>query len=77
MIGFLSKIWWISSWRTTNYKELVKRLIEDYKDMGCKMSIKIYFLHTHLTCFPDNLGDQSDGQGERFHRDLMVMEKKL
>ncbi|CAB4068033.1 unnamed protein product [Lepeophtheirus salmonis] len=34
------------------------------------------FLHSHLTNFPDNLGDVSDEQGEIFHENLMVMEKR-
>ncbi|CAB4062930.1 unnamed protein product [Lepeophtheirus salmonis] len=61
--------------KATNYKKLVNRLMEDYKVMGCKMRMKIHFLHSHLVSFPDTLGDVSDEQGKRFHQDLMVMEK--
>ena len=38
------------------------------------MSIKFHFLHSSLACFPDNLGDVSDEQGERFHEDISDME---
>ena len=38
------------------------------------MSLKIHFLHSHLDFFPDNLGDVSDEQGERFHQDISVIE---
>ena len=38
------------------------------------MSIKVHFLFSHLDQFPDNLGDHSDEQGERFHQDLKVKE---
>ena len=40
------------------------------------MSIKFYFLHSHLHLFPDNLGDYSEEQGERFHQDIRVMEER-
>ena len=40
------------------------------------MSVKLHFLHSHLECFPDNLGYYSDVQGERFHQDLNVMERR-
>ena len=40
------------------------------------MSIKVHFLFSHLDKFPDNLGDRSDEQGERFHQDLKVMEDR-
>ena len=37
------------------------------------MSIKIHYLRDHLDRFPDNLGDLSEEQGERFHQDIKVM----
>ena len=42
--------------------------------MGCPMSLKIHFLHSHLNFFPPNLGAVSDEHGERFHQDIMKME---
>ena len=39
------------------------------------MSIKVHFLFSHLERFPDNLGDYSEEQGERFHQDIKTMEK--
>ena len=39
------------------------------------MSVKIHFLHSHLEKFPENLGDVSDEQGERFHQDVKTMGK--
>lgn len=35
---------------------------------------QIAFLHSHLADFPENLGAVSDEQGERFHKDLKIME---
>lgn len=37
---------------------------------------KIHFLHSHLDRFPDNLGDYSEEQGERFHQDIRIMEER-
>ncbi|UYV67906.1 hypothetical protein LAZ67_5002464 [Cordylochernes scorpioides] len=44
--------------------------------LGCNMSLKIHFLHSHLDFFPDNLGAVSDEHGERFHQDISSMEKR-
>ena len=40
------------------------------------MSITLQYLHSHLDRFPDNLGDVSEEQGERFHQDIKVMEDR-
>ena len=40
------------------------------------MSLKIHFLHSHLDFFPENLGDESDEHGERFHQQMKTMERR-
>ena len=62
--------------KASNYKELVKELVDSYHALGCNMSIKIHYLRDHLDRFPDNLVDLSDQQGERFHQDIKVMEHR-
>ena len=57
------------------YTEIVQKLLESYKALGCNMNSKSHFLHCHLANFPENLGAASDKQGERFHQDLKVMEE--
>jgi len=42
--------------------------------MGAIMCIKLHFLCSHLDHFPENRGDLSDEQGERFHQDISEME---
>ena len=37
--------------RNQNYKELVKKLIKSYQNMGCRMSVKLHFLCAHLEFF--------------------------
>ncbi|KYQ49069.1 hypothetical protein ALC60_11871 [Trachymyrmex zeteki] len=40
------------------------------------MNLKLHFLDSHLDTFPENLGDFSEEQGERFHQDIKVMETR-
>ena len=62
--------------RADNYIELVEELLLSLQDLGCRMSIKVHYLHSHLSEFPANLGDVSEEQGERFHQDVKVMEER-
>ncbi len=57
--------------KSENYKELVSNLISTFRDIGANMSIKMHFLFSHLDRFPENVGDVSDKQGERFHQDMV------
>lgn len=47
-----------------------------FHSLGCKMSIMLHYLHSHLSDFPGNLGDVSEEQGERLHQDIKVMEER-
>ena len=40
------------------------------------MSLKVHSVDSHVEYFPANLGDYSEGQGERFHEDIKVMEQR-
>lgn len=57
----------LGSKKASNNRELVSNLLKILHDIGANMSIKLHFLHSHLERFPENLGDLSDEQGERFH----------
>ena len=78
MPGLHSRMWYriLGNHKSNNYKEIVDTLLGSYKAMGCNMSLKIHFLHSHLEFFPENLGSVSDEQGERFHQDISLMEKR-
>ena len=52
------------------YRDGVQNLLTAYKEMECRMSLKIHFLDSHLDFFPVNFGAVSDEQGERFHQDI-------
>ncbi|GFX51572.1 uncharacterized protein TNCV_5012761 [Trichonephila clavipes] len=49
--------------RSDDHVELVESMISNLKVLGCNMSIKIHFLHSHLDRFPQNLGDFSEEHG--------------
>jgi len=61
--------------KAANYQDVVQDLLTSYKAMGCSMSLKIHFLESHLHFFPENLSEVSDKHVERFHQDIMTMEK--
>ena len=39
-----------------NTKKNVKTLLDNFHKLGCNMSVKVHFLHSHLEYFPKNLG---------------------
>jgi len=53
--------------KAKNYGELVEDKLNAYQTMGCNMSLKIHFLHSHWDFFPLNLGAMSDEHAESFH----------
>lgn len=62
--------------KAPNYKQIVKDMLSAFKKLGCRMSLKVHFLFSHLDYFPDNLGDFSEEMGERFHQDIKIMETR-
>ena len=66
----------LGSIQAKNYKELVEDLLNVYQTMGCKMSLKMHLLHSHLDFFPPNLGKVTDEHGEGLHQDISTMEKR-
>ena len=62
--------------RRDDYAMVVSSLIESYEKLGCRISLKLHFLHSHLDIFWDNLENVSEEHGERFHQDIQLMEKR-
>ena len=62
--------------KSNSYQEGVAELLAAYEGMGCGMSLKMHFLHSHLEFFPENLGAVSDELGKRFHQDIQTMEER-
>lgn len=61
--------------KSSDYVQLVENMLENFRKLGCNMSLKVHFLKSHLDFFPENLGDLSEEQGERFHQDIKAMER--
>ena len=59
-----------------DYQNIVRNMLNKYKKLGCRMSLKVHFLDSHLDYFPENLGAVSEEQGERFHQDIKEMERR-
>ena len=66
----------LASHRADNYAELVTNLLHSYEALGCKMSLKVHFLASHLHFFHKNLENVSEEHGERFHQDIAAIEKR-
>ena len=62
--------------KSADYAQLVDNLIWRYETLGCRMSIKLHFLHSHLGYFPRNISIYSEEQSERFHQDICQMESR-
>lgn len=67
----------LGNYRSDDYVAVVNEFLDSYGEMGCNMSIKIHFLHSHLDFFPNNLGQFSDEQGEHFHQEMIAIEKRF
>jgi hypothetical protein len=52
-------------------------MLDKFKLLGCKMSLKLHFLASHLDYFPPNLGDISEEQGEIYFIQNQLMHSFL
>ena len=64
------------NFKAPNYHDLLKQLLNFYKQLQCNMSVKFHFLHIHANYFPENLGAMSEEQGERFYQDIKTLKKR-
>jgi hypothetical protein len=62
--------------KADNYTQLVEDMLFHFNRLGCNISVKVHYLHSHLHRFPENLGDLCEEQGERFHQDIKTMEAR-
>lgn len=63
--------------KSYDYDGHVEELLSVYKDIGCNMSLKVHFFHSHLDFFPENLGPVSNEDGERFHQDNTKVKRRF
>ncbi|GBM11241.1 hypothetical protein AVEN_267813-1 [Araneus ventricosus] len=62
--------------KDSNYKSIAEEMIKNFKILGCSISLKVHFLDSHLDYFPENLGQVSEQQGERFNQDMKQMKRR-
>lgn len=62
--------------KSPDFQEKITVMLNAYHKLGCNMSLKIHFLHSHLSFFPENMGAVSDEHGERFHQEISEFEKR-
>ena len=66
--------WYKKFWKTI--KRPTTSVLKYFEKLGTNVSIKLHYLFSHLDRFPQNLGDFSDEQVERFHQGIKVMEER-
>jgi hypothetical protein len=49
--------------KVENDRNMVVNRVESYKDMAYNMSLKVFFLDSHLDFFPENLKTVSEEHG--------------
>ena len=59
--------------KDSDYQSIVENMWACFQALGCRMSLKVHFLHARLDYFPQNLGDMSKVHEERFHQDIQIM----
>jgi len=62
--------------RADYYQDIVKQKLTNFQTLEARMSIKLHYLFSHQGRFPDNLGEVSDDQGERFHQAINTVETR-
>ena len=52
--------------KADNFRNIVEELVDAYEKMGCRMSLKLHVLHSHIDEFKDNMGDYSEDKAKDF-----------
>ena len=63
--------------KARNDRRLLDELIQNYRDLGAKISIKMNFLLSHLENFPENCGEVSDEQGKNSIKTSKLWKKDI
>ncbi|UYV70966.1 hypothetical protein LAZ67_8001268 [Cordylochernes scorpioides] len=62
--------------KSPSYVRIVENLISKFHKLECITNLKFNFMDSHLNFSPDNLGAESEEQGERFHQDIKIIEHR-
>ena len=67
----------LGKYKAENCREFFSEILKYFKTVKWNMSLKPHFLDSHLEFSPQNLGNISDEHGDRFRRDIAIMEKRF
>ena len=76
MLIFLSNTRIFRYTKASNHQNLVVMMLQSFQALCERMSIKLYYLFSHLDYIPVNLGDVGEEQGERIHQNIRTMEER-
>ena len=62
--------------RSSEYEKGIEELLQSFRQLGARMSVKLHFLWSRLDYFRKNCGDLSEEQGEHFHQNICIMEQR-
>ena len=62
--------------KASNYRNLVDVMLQNFQVLSARLSIKLRYLYCHLNYFPENLGDVSEEQEEKFLQDIRTIEER-
>ncbi|UYV69486.1 hypothetical protein LAZ67_6003764 [Cordylochernes scorpioides] len=62
--------------KSPNYARIVENMIYKFHKLGCLINLKLHFMDSHLNFFHDNLGAESEEQGECFQQDIKIIEQR-
>lgn len=48
-----------------DYKKIVNDMFNNFRKMGCNISLKLHYLHSYIDFFPENHSAKSEQKGER------------
>ena len=66
----------LGNYKDPDFENIVGNMLANLKALGCSLSLKLHFLNSHLSYFPENLGSVSEKRGEIFHQDIKEMERR-
>ena len=57
-------------------QNIAENMLACFEALGCRLNLKVNFLHAHLDYFPQNLGDMTEEHGKRFHQHIEIMKTR-
>jgi hypothetical protein len=56
--------------KSPDFSDGIQKLLNAYKEMGCRMPLKVHFLHSNLDFFPETLVDSAKSKVNAFMKIL-------